>query len=53
VPPADAPALRQATEELLTDPTEAARLGAAGQRWVGDYADIAGYARDLAALALA
>ena len=48
VPPGDAAALRAAIEDLLADPAEAARLGAAGQRWVRAHADIEAYAADLA-----
>jgi glycosyltransferase involved in cell wall biosynthesis len=47
VPPGDAAVLRAAIEELLADPGTAARLGAAGQRWVREHADIDGYAKRL------
>lgn len=50
VPVGDAAALRAAIDDLLADRTEAARLGAAGRRWVCDHADVEGYARDLAGL---
>jgi glycosyltransferase involved in cell wall biosynthesis len=50
VPPADPRALREAIVQLLDDPTEAARLGAAGQRWVRANAAVDGYATDIAAL---
>ena len=45
VPPGDEIALRAAIEELLADADAAARIGAAGQRWVRDHADIESYAR--------
>lgn len=47
VPPGDAAALRAAIEELLADPGTAARLGAAGRRWVREHADIEVYAARL------
>jgi glycosyltransferase involved in cell wall biosynthesis len=48
VPPADVKALRSAIERLLAQPDTAARLGAAGQRWVREHADIEAYAARLA-----
>lgn len=47
VPPGDGAALRAAIEELLADPGTAARLGAAGQHWVREHADIDAYAKRL------
>jgi glycosyltransferase involved in cell wall biosynthesis len=41
----DVDALRAAIERLLADPATAARLGAGGQRWVHEHADIDVYAR--------
>jgi glycosyltransferase involved in cell wall biosynthesis len=50
VPPGDADALRRTIEALLEDPAEAARLGAGGQRWVSEHADIEAYASRLASI---
>jgi glycosyltransferase involved in cell wall biosynthesis len=50
VPPRDPTALRSVIERLLADADEAARLGAGGQRWVREHADIVGYADALGAL---
>jgi glycosyltransferase involved in cell wall biosynthesis len=48
VPPSDAVGMRKAIAELLGDPNEAARLGAAGRQWVCVHADVATYASRLA-----
>jgi glycosyltransferase involved in cell wall biosynthesis len=48
VPPADVEALRAAVQRLLADPDTAARLGAAGQRWAREQAEIGVYATRLA-----
>lgn len=50
VPPGDSGSMRAAIEDLLADPLEAARLGAAGRRWAQAHADIELYADELAAL---
>jgi glycosyltransferase involved in cell wall biosynthesis len=50
VPPGDVEALRAAIERLLADPDTAARLGAAGQRWVREHADIDVYAARLSSI---
>ena len=49
VPIGDALALRDALRALLGDPPRAARLGAAGRRWVVEHADVERYASRLAA----
>jgi glycosyltransferase involved in cell wall biosynthesis len=48
VPPGDAAAVRAVIDELLADTDQARRLGAAGQRWVREHADIARYVARLA-----
>jgi len=48
VPPGDAAAVRAVIDELLADTDQARRLGAAGQRWVREHADIARYVATLA-----
>ncbi len=50
IPPGSPAALRAVIGELLADPAEAARLGAAGRNWVVEHADIDVYVRRLAAL---
>jgi glycosyltransferase involved in cell wall biosynthesis len=53
VPTGDVRALRAAIEELLVDPAAADRLGAAGQGWVREHADIDVYVARLADLVAA
>lgn len=48
VPPADRLALRSVIDELLADPEQAARLGAAARSWAIHHADVEVYARRLA-----
>jgi glycosyltransferase involved in cell wall biosynthesis len=47
VPPSDVEALRVAVQGLLDDPVRAARLGAAGRRFVVEECDVVRYARRL------